>query len=94
MTEWRATGGGGPMPQSADAFRGFLTRASLTTFDKEEEQERDKDQVCNSCAAIMPLFCGLAQRCGLSQRCSAQLPAMHALDQSRQGRRAAATTQV
>lgn len=45
MTVWRATGGGGPTPRGADAMCGYLQRASLTAFDREEEREHDKDQV-------------------------------------------------
>jgi hypothetical protein len=43
MTQWRATGGGGPTPRAGDA-RGYLQRASLTAFDRDEEREHDKDQ--------------------------------------------------
>ncbi len=44
MTEWRATGGT-TTPRNADAVRDYLSRASFAAYDKEEEQERDKDQV-------------------------------------------------
>lgn len=47
MTEWRATGGT-TTPGGADAVRDFLSRASLAAYDKEEEEERDKDQVSAS----------------------------------------------
>jgi hypothetical protein len=43
MTQWRATGGGGPTPRAGDV-RSHLQRASLTAFDREEEREQDKDQ--------------------------------------------------
>ncbi len=58
MTEWRATGGT-TTPRGAHAVRDYLSRVSLKTYDKEEEQERDKDQaspnLCQACRLLPQL---------------------------------------